>query len=107
MKKNEPPGHLSKEARKLWRELAEEWRIDDRAGTAILDKIGEAYDRANGARRQIDKEGLTITDRFGVEKSHPLLACERDARAQFLAGLKMLNLDLEPLRDGPGRPGGR
>jgi P27 family predicted phage terminase small subunit len=105
MKKNEPPDHLSREARKLWRELAEEWGIDDRAGTAILDKIGEAYDRANGARQAIDRDGLTITDRFGVEKPHPLLACERDARAQFLAGLKMLNLDLEPIK-GIGRPPG-
>ena len=45
-------------------------------------------------------------DRFGQVKSHPLLSVERDSRAQYLAALKALNLDLEPLRDKPGRPGG-
>jgi glutathione S-transferase len=47
-----------------------------------------------------------MADRFGQPKPHPLLATERDARAQFLAALKALNLDLEPLRDRVGRPGG-
>jgi hypothetical protein len=46
-------------------------------------------------------------DRFDVMKPHPLLAAERDARSQFLQGLKSLNLDLEPLRDRPGRPPGK
>ena len=39
-------------------------------------------------------------------RAHPLLAVERDSRAQMLAAMKALNLDLEPPRDGPGRPGG-
>jgi hypothetical protein len=36
-----------------------------------------------------------------------LLPVERDSRAQWLAALKALNLDLEPLHDKPGRPGGK
>ncbi len=47
---------------------------------------------------------MTI-DRFVQRKPHPLLAAERDARAQMLAALKALNLDLEPLKDR-GRPPG-
>lgn len=50
---------------------------------------------------------MTFTDRFGQIKAHPLLPVERDARAAFLAGLRSLNLDFEPLHDGPGRPAGR
>jgi hypothetical protein len=48
-----------------------------------------------------------FNDRFGAPKPHPLLPIERDSRAAFLAGMKALQLDLEPLRDHPGRPGGR
>ena len=42
--------------------------------------------------------------RFEQVKAHPMTTVERDSRAAFMAGLKALNLDLEPLHDGPGRP---
>jgi phage terminase small subunit len=107
MKKKGCPGHLSAEAKLIWKELTSEYAVEDAGGLAILKTGLEAYDRATGARLAIDKEGLTIPDRFGALKPHPLLACERDARAQWLAALKAMNLDIEPLRDGPGRPPGR
>jgi len=50
---------------------------------------------------------MTLSDRWGQLKINPLCAVERDARAQFMAAMKALNLDLEPLRDKPGRPPGR
>jgi len=59
------------------------------------------------AQQDIDRDGLLMVDRFGQTKSHPLLGVERDARAQLITTLKALNLDVEPLRDGPGRPGGK
>lgn len=107
MKTPRIPRHLSSEARKLWRTLTAEYDIADVGGLAILKTGLEAFDRATGAREAIDRDGLTMPDRFGVQKPHPLLAAERDARAQWLAALKQLNLDLEPLRDRPGRPAGR
>ncbi|MEK6196919.1 MAG: hypothetical protein N2B58_01930, partial [Desulfobacterales bacterium] len=66
----------------------------------------EARDRAAASRVEIDRDGMTIKDKFEQIKPHPLLACERDSRAAFLAGLKALNLDIEPLKNAPGRPGG-
>lgn len=102
-----PPGHLSKEGKKIWRDLITEYGIEDVAGLRILRVALEAFDRAQSAREAIDKEGMTVTDKFNQTKPHPLLPIERDSRAAFLAGLKALNLDLEPLRDKPGRPGGR
>lgn len=102
-----PPAHLSKEARKIWTEILTEYSIDDAAGLRILRVALESFDRAQAARVAIDKDGMTCVDKAGQTKPHPLLACERDSRAAFLAGLKALNLDLEPLRDGPGRPPGR
>lgn len=102
-----PPGHLSKEGQEIWREILQEYTIDDAAGLRILRVALEAFDRAQAARTAIDKDGLTVIDKAGQIKSHPLLPIERDSRAAFLAGMKALNLDLEPLRDRPGRPSER
>lgn len=66
----------------------------------------EAFDRMRECQATIKSDGPMIKDRFEQPKAHPLLPVERDARAQMLAALKAINLDLEPLRDGPGRPSG-
>lgn len=100
------PTHLSTAAKKLWNDIFTEYAIDDAAGRAILRAALEAFDRSQDARKAINKDGMTVTGRDGQKRSHPLQTVERDNRAAFLAGLKALNLDLEPLRDGPGRPGG-
>jgi len=107
MKTPRAPAHLSQDAKKIWKGILVEYQIDDIAGLKILRVALEAFDRAQAARRQIDMDGMTILGKEKQIKPHPLLANERDSRAAFLAGLKALNLDLEPLRDGPGRPGGR
>jgi P27 family predicted phage terminase small subunit len=101
------PHHLSKEAKRIWREILEGYAIDDPAGLRILRVALEAFDRAQSAREAIDKDGMILMDKFGQVKPHPLLPVERDSRAAFLAGLKALNLDLEPLKDRAGRPNGR
>lgn len=91
----------------MWAEILKEYSIDDAAGLRILRVALEAYDRAQAARASIDRDGMTVHDKFGQVKPHPLLPIERDSRAAFLAGLKALNLDLEPLQSRPGRPNGR
>jgi phage terminase small subunit len=102
-----PPKHLSTESKKMWKVIIEDYQINDMAGLRILRVALEAFDRAQKCRTSIDKIGLLIRDKFNQPKPHPLLPIERDNRAAFLAGLKALNLDLEPLRDRPGRPGGK
>jgi P27 family predicted phage terminase small subunit len=102
----EPPSHLSAEARKIWDELLSEYVIEDTAGLKILRVACEAFDRCQSARRLIDADGMTVIDKAGQTKSHPLLPIERDSRAAFLAGLKSLNLDYEPSK-AVGRPPGR
>lgn len=104
---SKPPTHLSAAAKKLWNDIFTEYSIDDAAGMAILRVALEAFDRSQEARMVVKKQGMTILGRDGQVRSHPLLTVERDNRAAFLAGLKALNLDLEPLRDAPGRPPGR
>lgn len=101
------PKHLSIEAKKIWRKLTKEYGISDTGGLEILRQGLEAFDRAEAARISINKVGLLVKDRFGAIKAHPLLPIERDARSSYLQALKALNFDIEPLRDGPGRPGGK
>lgn len=100
------PKHLSKESKLMWRKIILDYGIEDEAGLKVLRSACEAFDRAQSAREQIDKDGLIFHDDKGKPKPHPLIPVERDSRAAFLAGLKHLNLDLEPLRDR-GRPGGK
>src|SRR5215204_222674 len=90
------PKHLSPEARRLWRELRADFVLDDRAGLTLLVTTLEASDLMRACEKQIQLEGKTYRDRFGQLKGHPLLPVLRDARAQFLAGLKSLNLDVTP-----------
>lgn len=107
MKNSHPaPSGLTREAKSLWRRLVAEYGIEDEGGFQIL-RVGlENFERMRGVQAQIDRDGITYTDRFGQVKAHLLLPVERDARAQYLAALKALNLDVEPLRDRLGRPGG-
>jgi len=107
MAKHEAPRHLSKGARDIWQALTTEYGIEDAGGLAILRVALEAWDRAQKARKNIEKNSMLIKGRDGQPKQHPLLCVERDARAAFLQGLKALNLDVMPENHRIGRPGGR
>ena len=102
--RSSPPRGLSAEARKLWSEIVREYSITDPAGLSILRAGLESFDRAATAKRLLDVEGAVVVDRWNQRKVHPAAAVERDSRAAWLSALKQLNLDIEPLRDGPGRP---
>ena len=95
------------EAKKESNRLIKSYQIHDPGGEALLRTFASAFSLEIRCQEQIDKEGLTIVDRFDQAKPHPLLAALRDARSQKLASLKALNLDLEPLQSGLGRPKGR
>lgn len=97
---------LSNEAKRLKKKIQLEYAINDEAGLILLQTAFEAFDKMRECQRIIEKEGMTVTDRFNQIKAHPLCSVERDSRSQFLQALKQLNLDIEPLK-GVGRPGGR
>jgi hypothetical protein len=106
MRQPKPPKSVSPAAKKIWRELTTEFAIDDAAGLRILADGLESWDRAQQCREAIGDD-LVVMDRYGSPKPHPLLTLERDYRDAWLRALKALNLDVEPTRDGPGRPPGR
>ncbi|MDO8862470.1 P27 family phage terminase small subunit [Haliea sp. E1-2-M8] len=97
---------MSTEARSWWDRLLAEYGIADDAGLLLMQTALESFDRMRDCQAAVTRDGAMIKDRFDQLKPHPLLATERDARAQMLSALKALNLDLEPLRDGVGRPPG-
>jgi phage terminase small subunit len=107
MAKPTAPKHLSAESKKFFRWVSEEYDITDPGGLRLLQSASEALDRIKQCREQIDVDGVSTLDRFGQRRAHPLLSVERDNRAAFLAAMKSLNLDLEPLNPTPGRPPGR
>jgi len=78
-----PPEHLREPGRRLWTHTLESrvletepWRLD------ILRLAGEAADRAEAARLQLEQDAPagTTTDRFKQVKVHPAASVERDAR---------------------------
>jgi len=87
--------------------LIDEYGISDAGGLLYIQSFADAYTQELAAMDIVAVDGLTFLDRFNQIKSHPLCSIIRDARSQKLAALKHLNLDLEPLRDKPGRPGGK
>jgi hypothetical protein len=87
-------------------QIERDYDITDSAGIFILSKIRESQARLSEAMEILKKEGIVTVDRWGQSKVHPCVLIERDCRAAILAGIKQLNLDLEPLRDRAGRPPG-
>jgi len=99
------PTKLSPIAQGWFDKVASEYNITDSAGLVYLNTAARAMDRADQAAAIIARDGLVAYDRWGTPKPHPACGIERAARAAIMAALKGLNLDIEPLRDGPGRPG--
>jgi hypothetical protein len=99
-----PPKHLRRPGKDFYLSVANEYGISDAAGVALLVTAAECVDRMRAAQSAIAEHGELVLDRYGAPKLNPACSLEKDARAGFLAAMKALNLDLEPLRDGPGRP---
>jgi P27 family predicted phage terminase small subunit len=99
------PSHLSPEAKEWWDRLVSEYMIDDACGLLLLQSAMEAHDSLRQAEAAIAKHGITYVDRFQQVKSHPCASIVRDSRAQMVACLRALNLDIEPPK-AVGRPPG-
>ena len=86
-----PPGHLSSAMKRWWRRVAVEYQLQEQ-DYLVLQSACENWDLAQGARKTLKKEGLTVEDVKQGVKAHPLVAVARDARAAFNRCLKQLNL---------------
>jgi P27 family predicted phage terminase small subunit len=97
------PKHLSRASKSYWNKIVSEYDLTD-SERLILESICSALDREQQCRDGLKKHGaLTIVDRWGVEKIHPLAICERTSRASVLAGIRALGIDQEPESKEDGR----
>lgn len=88
----DPPHHLDKPERELWRKVVAQFELDDIA-LALLSNALDAHARARKLRELIDREGSQHKWKGGY-RPHPLLSAERGARQQALAALKKLRASL-------------
>ena len=95
---------LSKEAKKLRKDIVSAYFFRDAASFAVLDTACQAYDLMREAKEQIDKDGLTVQGDRGGVKAHPLLRVVAGARTSFLSAIKQLELDPNP-EEPPRKPG--
>lgn len=94
---NPPPSHLSRDAKKWWRQVTDDFDLEPHH-LRLLQVAGEAWDRAQEARKVLKKHGgVTFIGANGEPKAHPAVAIERDARTAFARLVRELDLD----GDGP------
>ncbi|HKZ12960.1 MAG TPA: P27 family phage terminase small subunit [Solirubrobacterales bacterium] len=96
------PGHLTKDARALWRELVEEYDFEP-VELATLTLALEAYDHAATARRRLKRDGRIVVDRFGQPKAHPAATIHKDALATWARLMAQLRLPADEDDGSTGR----
>jgi hypothetical protein len=101
----EPPCKLGPAGLSLWNDILAGYEFADRASYETLAQACASADRAAEMAAQIDADGVAIRTKIGL-RDHPLLKHELASRAFVVRALARLGLDLEPVRAGPGRPGG-
>ena len=95
MTKPQPPEHLSRQGRRLWRDLYRTYAFDLPASVLLLTALAEAFDRGRQCRAGVNGQPLTITDRHGGVRIHPLLVEERACREQMMRLARTLRMHLE------------
>jgi len=70
----------------------------------ILQLACQALDRAQDAQAALDKYGLTFESKDGTPRPRPEVRIRENAEISFARLIRELALDIEPVRDGPGRP---
>ena len=88
---------LSASSSSLWTAIVGDFEFSD-AELAILQVALEARDQYLSAKGEIDRDGLTILDRFGTPVRHPAISIESRSRDAFLAGMKALRLNTSGLQ---------
>jgi P27 family predicted phage terminase small subunit len=101
------PAGLSERARRLWDAVTAQYELDDHH-LVLLESACRALDRAGAAAAVLERSGLTVTNKRGELRAHPLVGVERDARQLMARLLRELQLDIEapqPIGRPAGNPG--
>ena len=89
------PNHLGVAGRRLWTYLQAAYAIADPPGLALLLSACESRDRIEQAREELERDGISQTDRFGMLRAHPAAQIEHQARSSLIRALTALNLSPE------------
>lgn len=90
-----PPGHLSPEAKCIWRDVAACWHLAP-DGRELLRTALESWDTYQQARAVLQDEGPTVRNPdSGNVRRHPAHSVAKDALKSFRLCLK--DIGLEPL----------
>lgn len=97
--KAKPPNDLSKEAAKLWLNIAAESDMDV-AGNILLNEICRLFDRLREARTLIREQGLVVTETTAAghakRRPHPACQIEATASAGLMRAWRLLGFDQLP-----------
>jgi hypothetical protein len=99
------PAALRETGAALWRSVTSDYVLSDPGSVETLYQACCAADRAADCAAAVERDGITVRTPSGL-KEHPLVKVELTARSLTCRLLARLGLNLEPLRDGPGRPAG-
>ena len=97
-----------KPATKKWvRQVENTWTLDPHH-QRLLVLAGQAWDRAQEAKDQVDSDGSIIKDRFDQLKQHIGCELERQSMLTFCRLLREIGLDIQEPEDNRPlmRPGG-
>jgi phage terminase small subunit len=88
----EPPEHLSERAQALWSELVLR-RCDSTERRTLLLMALEDLDRIDALRELVAREGVfQKSTRSGLDRPHPAIRLEADARRRFIGAWRLLRL---------------
>lgn len=99
---NAPPSHLSAGSQAFWSRVVTDYELDEAPARELLRLCCEAMDRCEQARAQLERDGLTVTDRYGQTKPHPCAVIETQNRLAVARLLRELRV-LEPIADDETR----
>ena len=87
-----PPATLSKKSAAYFKTFVDDYEVDD-SHIEVLIRVCQSMDRADEAAAGLKKHGSLLSkDRFGVDRAHPLVMIERQARAAVIDGIKALGV---------------
>jgi P27 family predicted phage terminase small subunit len=97
----EPPSILGERGRDLWARVLVDYELAA-AELAVLEAACASYDRLHEAQATLNRDGLTVLDRYDAPKAHPMTAVVRDATTLLARCLRQLDVDLDDEMPRPG-----
>ncbi len=90
----QPPRHLTRASKAIWRATVAKWDLDDPPSLMLLQGLFEQWDVYCRARAELaGASAVTTTSETGVVHAHPAAKVMKDALAEFRQCLRQLGLE--------------